>query len=118
MYKFILCWRYLRTRFLAFVCIVSVMLGVATLVVVNCVIGVDPIERGKIEGFKEHLIEAERKTNPSFAIGKEAMARFERLHPAPPKRQHHPMQGGLPELEPIEDTPREPEGIIAGYAIC
>ena len=39
MYKVILCWRYLRTRFLAFVCIVSVMLGVATLVVVNAVMG-------------------------------------------------------------------------------
>lgn len=37
MYKAVLCLRYLRTRFLAFVCIVSVMLGVATLVVVNSV---------------------------------------------------------------------------------
>ena len=37
MYKALLCCRYLRTRFLAFVCIVSVMLGVATLVVVNSV---------------------------------------------------------------------------------
>ncbi len=37
MYKALLCWQYLRTRFLAFVCIVSVMLGVATLVVVNSV---------------------------------------------------------------------------------
>jgi lipoprotein-releasing system permease protein len=37
MYKFLLCWRYLRTRFLAFVCIGSVMLGVATLIVVNAV---------------------------------------------------------------------------------
>ena len=30
MYKLLLCWRYLRTRYLAMVCIVSVMLGVAT----------------------------------------------------------------------------------------
>jgi lipoprotein-releasing system permease protein len=37
MYKALLCLRYLRTRFLAVVCIVSVMLGVATLVVVNSV---------------------------------------------------------------------------------
>jgi lipoprotein-releasing system permease protein len=36
-YKFLLCTRYLKTRFLAFVCIVSVMLGVATLIVVNSV---------------------------------------------------------------------------------
>jgi lipoprotein-releasing system permease protein len=33
----LLCWRYLRTRYLAMVCIVSVMLGVATLIVVNSV---------------------------------------------------------------------------------
>ena len=32
-----LCVRYLQTRYLAFVCIVSVMLGVATLIVVNAV---------------------------------------------------------------------------------
>jgi lipoprotein-releasing system permease protein len=37
MYKLLLCWRYLRTRYLAIVCIVSVMLGVATLIVVNSV---------------------------------------------------------------------------------
>jgi lipoprotein-releasing system permease protein len=36
-YKLLLCWRYLRTRYLAMVCIVSVMLGVATLIVVNSV---------------------------------------------------------------------------------
>jgi lipoprotein-releasing system permease protein len=37
MYKFLLCFKYLRTRYLAFVCIVSIMLGVATLIVVNSV---------------------------------------------------------------------------------
>ncbi|MFO0934970.1 MAG: FtsX-like permease family protein [Gemmataceae bacterium] len=37
MYAFLLCTKYLQTRFLAFVCIVSVMLGVATLIVVNSV---------------------------------------------------------------------------------
>ena len=37
MYKFLLCWRYLLTRYLALVCIVSVLLGVATLIVVNSV---------------------------------------------------------------------------------
>ncbi len=37
MYKLLLCIRYLRTRWLAMVCIVSVMLGVATLIVVNSV---------------------------------------------------------------------------------
>src|ERR1700677_4215287 len=37
MYMVLLCWRYLRTRYLAMVCVVSVMLGVATLIVVNSV---------------------------------------------------------------------------------
>ncbi len=36
-YKMLLCLCYLRTRYLAFVCIVSVLLGVATLIVVNSV---------------------------------------------------------------------------------
>jgi lipoprotein-releasing system permease protein len=37
MYQVLLCWRYLKTRYLAFACIISVMLGVATLIVVNSV---------------------------------------------------------------------------------
>src|SRR5690242_19774776 len=45
MYKLLLCWRYLLTRYLAMVCIVSVMLGVATLIVVNSV----------MSGFSEKL---------------------------------------------------------------
>ena len=35
MYKLLLCWRYLRTRYIALICIVSIMLGVATLIVTN-----------------------------------------------------------------------------------
>lgn len=37
MYKLLLCWRYLLTRYLALACIISVLLGVATLIVVNSV---------------------------------------------------------------------------------
>src|SRR5262245_29485310 len=37
MYKLLLCFRYLLTRYLALACIISVMLGVATLIVVNSV---------------------------------------------------------------------------------
>src|SRR5256885_1703630 len=37
MYKLLLCWRYLLTRRLALACVISVMLGVATLIVVNSV---------------------------------------------------------------------------------
>src|SRR5438876_8224642 len=39
MYKLLLCWRYLVSRYLALACIVSIMLGVATLIVVNSVMG-------------------------------------------------------------------------------
>ncbi|HEX4131309.1 MAG TPA: FtsX-like permease family protein [Pirellulales bacterium] len=35
MYKLLLCWRYLRTRYIALASVVSVMLGVATMIVVN-----------------------------------------------------------------------------------
>src|SRR5262249_104343 len=35
MYKLLLCWRYLRTRYIALASIISVMLGVATMIVVN-----------------------------------------------------------------------------------
>lgn len=37
MYKVLLCWRYLVSRYLALACIISIMLGVATLIVVNSV---------------------------------------------------------------------------------
>lgn len=37
MYKYLLCWRYLKTRYIALASIVSVMLGVATMIVVNAV---------------------------------------------------------------------------------
>ncbi len=37
MYKFLICQRYLRTRFIALASVISVMLGVATMIVVNSV---------------------------------------------------------------------------------
>jgi len=51
-YKLLLCLRYLRTRYLAFVCIVSVMLGVATLIVVNSVMaGFSDKLKSQLNGF-------------------------------------------------------------------
>lgn len=47
MYKFLLCWRYLRTRWIAFASIISVTLGVATMIVVNSV----------MEGFRHEMQE-------------------------------------------------------------
>src|SRR4051794_28231729 len=49
MYKLLLCWRYLRTRYIALASIVSVMLGVATMIVVNAVMG------GFSHGLKDQL---------------------------------------------------------------
>ncbi len=37
MYKLLLCWRYLLTRYIALASIISVMLGVATMIIVNAV---------------------------------------------------------------------------------
>ncbi len=37
MYKLLLCWRYLRTRYIALASVISVTLGVATMIVVNSV---------------------------------------------------------------------------------
>src|SRR5687767_15534526 len=47
MYKLLLCWRYLRTRYIALASIISVMLGVATMIVVNAV----------MEGFTQEMQE-------------------------------------------------------------
>jgi lipoprotein-releasing system permease protein len=61
-YKLLLCLRYLRTRYLAFVCIVSVMLGVATLIVVNSVMsGFSTKLKERLHGIlSDVLVETER----------------------------------------------------------
>ena len=61
MYKLLLCWRYLLTRYLALVCIISVMLGVATLIVVNSVMsGFSTKLRDRLHGLlSDVVIEAE-----------------------------------------------------------
>src|SRR5215471_2476539 len=57
MYKLLLCLRYLRTRYLAMVCIVSVMLGVATLIVVNSVMsGFSTKLRERLHGLLSDVI--------------------------------------------------------------
>ena len=62
MYKLLLCLKYLRTRYLAFVCIVSVMLGVATLIVVNGVMsGFSNKLKDRLHGIlADVLVETER----------------------------------------------------------
>jgi lipoprotein-releasing system permease protein len=57
MYKLLLCWRYLRTRYIALVCIVSVMLGVATMIVVNSVMaGFSHEMQSRINGMLGDLV--------------------------------------------------------------
>jgi lipoprotein-releasing system permease protein len=67
MYKCLLCWRYLRTRYLALACIVSVMLGVATLIVVNSVMA----------GFSTKLRERLHQLLSDVVIEAEGMEGFE-----------------------------------------
>lgn len=57
MYKFLLCLRYLRTRYIALASIISVMLGVATMIVVNSVMaGFGTEMRERIHGILADVI--------------------------------------------------------------
>jgi len=57
MYKLLLCWRYLRTRYIALICIVSVMLGVATMIVVNSVMAGFTVEmQARMNGMLGDLV--------------------------------------------------------------
>ncbi|HEV3417072.1 MAG TPA: ABC transporter permease [Pirellulales bacterium] len=57
MYKFLLCWRYLRTRYIALASIISVMLGVATMIVVNSVMaGFTHEMRNRIHGILSDIV--------------------------------------------------------------
>jgi len=57
MYKFLLCWRYLKTRYLAMACIISVTLGVATLIVVNSVMsGFSTKLRDRLHGLLSDVV--------------------------------------------------------------
>ena len=61
MYKLLLCWRYLRTRYIALASIISVTLGVATMIVVNSVMEGFGIEmRNRMHGIYSDLIFAAR----------------------------------------------------------
>ena len=57
MYKLLLCWRYLCTRYIALASIISVMLGVATMIVVNSVMaGFTSEMQNRIRGILSDLI--------------------------------------------------------------
>src|SRR5690348_7621347 len=57
MYKYLLCWRYLRTRYIALASIVSVTLGVWTMIVVNSVMSGFAFEmKARIHGILSDVI--------------------------------------------------------------
>lgn len=71
MYKLLLCWRYLRTRWIALASIVSVTLGVATLIVVNSVMdGFTTLMQERMHGILSDLVVETRSTaglsNPDY----------------------------------------------------
>ncbi len=79
MYKYVLCWRYLRTRYIALASVISVMLGVATMIVVNSVMA------GFADKMKERLhgvladVVVESFTLNGFYDWKEVMARIKKI---------------------------------------
>jgi lipoprotein-releasing system permease protein len=76
MYKYLLCWRYLRTRYLALICIVSVMLGVATLIVVNSVMsGFSTKLKDRLHGLLSDVV-VESFHNEGFPDPAEKMQRI------------------------------------------
>ena len=76
MYKVLLCWRYLRTRFLALACIISVTLGVATLIVVNSVMsGFSEKLRDNLHGLLSDMV-IESESIGGFSDPKGKMAKI------------------------------------------
>jgi lipoprotein-releasing system permease protein len=67
MYKLLLCQRYLRTRYIALASIISVTLGVATMIVVNSVMaGFGSEMRSRIQGILSDIIMETRSLNGEF----------------------------------------------------
>ena len=64
MYKLLICWRYLCTRYIALVPIVSVTLGVATMIVVNSVMeGFTSEMQNRIHGILSDVVLESRSLN-------------------------------------------------------
>jgi lipoprotein-releasing system permease protein len=74
-YKYLLCWRYLRTRYIALASVISVMLGVATMIVVNSVMaGFSEKMRDRLHGVLADLV-VESASMDGFLRFDEVMAR-------------------------------------------
>ena len=131
MYKLLLCWRYLRTRYLALVCIVSVMLGVATLIVVNSVMGGFSTKlRERLHGLLSDVVIESLRLSTASPTPTAKMA----LHPRRPvpRRAHRgddadagdlrhapvPLPAASPITRPVRLIGIDPEGRaqIGGFA--
>jgi lipoprotein-releasing system permease protein len=76
LYKYLLCWRYLRTRYIALASIISVMLGVATMIVVNAVMaGFAEKMRDRLHGVLADVV-VESFSLDGFYDSDEVMARI------------------------------------------
>jgi lipoprotein-releasing system permease protein len=74
-YKYLLCWRYLKTRYIALASVISVMLGVATMIVVNSVMaGFGEKMRDRLHGVLADVV-VESNSLDGFYNWEEVMAR-------------------------------------------
>jgi lipoprotein-releasing system permease protein len=74
-YKYLLCWRYLKTRYIALASVISVMLGVATMIVVNSVMaGFAEKMRDRLHGVLADIV-VESVSLDGFYNSEEVMAR-------------------------------------------
>ena len=79
MYKYLLCWRYLKTRYIALASIISVMLGVATMIVVNSVMaGFGEKMRDRLHGVLADVV-VECVSLDGFYNSDEVMARVAQI---------------------------------------
>jgi lipoprotein-releasing system permease protein len=79
LYKYLLCWRYLRTRYIALASVISVMLGVATMIVVNSVMaGFSEKMRDRLHGILADVV-VESGSLEGFMNSEEVMARIRQV---------------------------------------
>jgi lipoprotein-releasing system permease protein len=80
MYKWLLAWRYLLTRYLALASIISVMLGVTTLIVVNSVMGGFASKlRDRLRGLLADVIIEHRSDSGFFGVDEKVRRVYEIL---------------------------------------
>jgi lipoprotein-releasing system permease protein len=85
MYKLLLCWRYLCSRYLAFICIISVTLGVGTLITVNSVMnGFSTKLKDRLHGLLSDIVVESMDPIDGFPMTSEEMMQRIKESPAGP----------------------------------